>query len=448
MQIPKIYTFVGVQHCCLPENAFVRYRTPPFWEKKGSNSWQFVSRKFARGICHTFLLHQTLFQSFPNPFPYLPLPLLLCWSFLLCMIHPLPVFFLQTRDHEFTDSAAHLTYNLAQSHSAIIKSHHTEWHCCFHCFLAGKSFFWAEVPYHDIEGLVRILSGLARAFLENFLRRKPSCPQVRWLHEKRMIEARPSVRDSTRTSNPALQRLQQQCSALRSSPRSTKRVPDLPFPAENASSEASSASSLEEVSLSLVESGSLAVSVQRSSGGKPKRSFLAEADRFTISRATFHSRGFPGRNAVLVPIKLTLTGTRLARPVLVRHRRRKHTTGTSNITSRYWPGGKSTATVWRAVRIKIRFDRVHRSHRIDRSPMALVRVWEALSCMAHLGELDREFRCSSFFLCWSGLFELCCLSCFFNAHVESATQVILCAKRRSWMKQKKRGGKWRGTRTL
>ena len=29
----------------------------------------------------------------------------------------------------------------------------------------------------------------------------------------------------------------------------------------------------------------------------------------------------------------------------------------------------------------------------------------------------------------------------FNAHVESATQVIRCAKRRSWMKQKKRGGK-------
>ena len=71
--------------------------------------------------------------------------------------------------------------------------------------------------------------------------------------------------------------------------------------------------------------------------------------------------------------------------------------------------------------------------------------------MAHLGELDlnREFRCqSSFFLCWSGLFELCCLSCFFNAHVESATQVIRCAKRRSWMKQKKRGDGEGGTRTL
>ena len=63
-----------------------------------------------------------------------------------------------------------------------------------------------------------------------------------------------------------------------------------------------------------------------------------------VSRATFHSRGIPGRNAVLVPIKLTLTGTRLARPVLVRHRWRKHTTGTSNITSRYAPGAKSTAT--------------------------------------------------------------------------------------------------------
>ena len=59
----------------------------------------------------------------------------------------------------------------------------------------------------------------------------------------------------------------------------------------------------------------------------------------------------------------------------------------------------------------------------------------------NLGELDREFRCSSFFPCWSRLFELCCLSCFFNARVESATQVIRCAKRRSWMKQKKRGGK-------
>ena len=78
MQIPKIYTFVGVQHLCLPENAFVRYRTPPFSEKKGSNSWQFVSLKFACGICHTFLLHQMLFQSFPNPSPSLPLPLLLC----------------------------------------------------------------------------------------------------------------------------------------------------------------------------------------------------------------------------------------------------------------------------------------------------------------------------------------------------------------------------------
>ena len=60
----------------------------PFWEKKGSNSWQFVSLKFACGICQTFLLHRTLFQSFPNPSPS-PLPLLLCWSFLLCIIHPL-----------------------------------------------------------------------------------------------------------------------------------------------------------------------------------------------------------------------------------------------------------------------------------------------------------------------------------------------------------------------
>ena len=33
------------------------------------------------------------------------------------------------------------------------------------------------------------------------------------------------------------------------------------------------------------------------------------------------------------------------------------------------------------------------------------------------------------------------MSYFFNAHVESATQVSRCAKRRSWMKQKKRGGK-------
>ena len=68
--------------------------------------------------------------------------------------------------------------------------------------------------------------------------------------------------------------------------------------------------------------------------------------QINVSRAIFHTRGIPGRNAVLVSIKLTLTGTRLARPVLVRHRGRKHTTGTSNITSRYWPaaGAKSTAT--------------------------------------------------------------------------------------------------------
>ena len=138
--------------------------------------------------------------------------------------------------------------------------------------------------------------------------------------------------------------------------------------------------------------------------------------------------------------------------------------------ARHREAARLRADIWRAVRIKIRFDRVHQFDRFDQSPMPLVRVWGALTYMANRSvhvrdscRADADAALASlrpavwrhahlrppvslfewFFELFCSRFELRCSSCFVNAHVES-TQVTRCAKRRSWKKQKKRGGKWWG----